>query len=92
MQAYVGAHFVPTAVPEICCLMLPLNSKKLLSKTTSAMSKRSSVRIFFCSRLSRACLLSAFNPTSCGILGYNPTTSPLTNMTFSGREPIRFIL
>ena len=29
MHAYVGAHFVPIAVTESCCLMLPLNSKKM---------------------------------------------------------------
>ena len=61
-------YLMDDPVPEICCLMLPLNSKKLLFKTNSAMFKRSSVGIFF------SCL-SAFNPTSCGILGHNPTTS-----------------
>ena len=55
------------------------------------MFKRSSVGIIFCPRLSRV-LLRAFNPTSCGILGYNRTTSVVTNMAFSGTEPTRFIL
>ena len=55
------------------------------------MLKRSAVGIFFCSRLSRA-YLSAFNPTLCGIRGYNPTTSALTNMVFLGTEPIHFML
>ena len=27
MQAYSGAHFVPIAVPDSCCLTFPLNSK-----------------------------------------------------------------
>ena len=42
MQAYVGAHFILIAVPEICWLMLPVNSK-LLFKANSAMPKRYSV-------------------------------------------------
>ena len=91
MHAYVGAHFVPIAVPEICCLMLQSNSKKLLLKTNPAMCKRASVGSFYYSRLSKGCL-SAFNLTSCGILGHNPTTSAVTNMAFSGTESVRFIL
>ena len=47
MHAYVGAHFVPIAALEICCLVLRLNSKKLLFKTNSAMFKRSPVGNFF---------------------------------------------
>ena len=54
--AFVEAHLVLTALPEICCLILPSNSKELLFKTNSAMLRRSSAGIFFCSRLSRACL------------------------------------
>ena len=27
IQAYVGANLVPIAVPDICCLTIPLNSK-----------------------------------------------------------------
>ena len=36
MQAYFGAHLVPIAVPEECCLMWPLNSKKLLFNINAA--------------------------------------------------------
>ena len=69
--------------------MLPLKSKKLLFKTNSAMFKRSAVADFFCFRLSRVCL-SAFNPTSCVILGYNPTISTVANVAFSGAYPLSF--
>ena len=34
---------------------------------------------------------SAFKPSSCGILGYSPTTSAVTSIEFSGRFPICLI-
>ena len=84
-HAYGGANLVPIAVPETCCLILLLNSKKLFFSTNCAILTKSSVRIHFMWEysLSKASL-RAVNPTSWGILGYNPTTSTVTKIALSG--------
>ena len=85
--AYGGVNLplllVAFAVPKTCCSILLLNSKKLFFNTNSAILTKSSVRIDFLSYLSNASL-RAFEPASCGMLGYNPTTSVVTKIALSG--------
>ena len=78
-HAYGGANLVPIAVPETCCLILLLNSKKLFFNTNPAILTKSSVGIHFLSCLSKASL-RALKPASWGMLGYNPTTSAVTKV------------
>ena len=54
LHVYVGKHFI--AVPEICCLILSLNSKKLKQILPCLKVQK------ICPHLSRACL-SAFSPS-----------------------------
>ena len=56
----------------------------LFFKTHSANSIRDSVEILLSFRKSRAFLI-AINPSSCGILGYRPTTSTVHSITSSGK-------
>ena len=82
-HAYGGANLVPMTVPKTCCLILLLNSKKLFFNTNSAIVTKSSVGIQFFSCLSKDSL-RALNPTSWVMLGYYPTTSPVTKIALSG--------
>ena len=63
MHAYGGANLIPMAVPEICGLQSPLNSKYLFLSTNSAILTRSLVRMGFPSRLSKA-FFKASSPSS----------------------------
>ena len=85
-HAYGGANLVPILVPDICSLICPLNSKQLFFRTKSAILISLLVGILCCSLLSSTSL-RAFNPVSCGMLGYKPTTSVLTKIAFWGIEP-----
>ena len=81
-----GANLVPVAVPEICCLICPLNSKYLFFRTKSVILISSLVGIVCCFLLSTTSLW-AFNPVSCDMLGYKPTTPAVAKIAFSGIEP-----
>ena len=70
-----GANLVPIAV---------------FWSTNLASLIRSSAEICLDSRFSRVSS-NAFKPSSCGILGYSPTTSAVTSKEFSGRFPICLI-
>ena len=89
MHTYGGANFVPMAVPEICCFIFESNSKKLFFRTNLAICRRSSVAILLSSR-SFNLANNASSPSACGILGYKPTTSVVTNIAFSGNLPRSF--
>ena len=56
----------------------------LFFKTHSASSNNDSVEIVLSSLVSRA-FLTAFKPSSCGILGYRPTTSIVQKIKSSGK-------
>ena len=84
-QTQGGANLVPIAVLEICCLIYPLYSKKLFFRTKSAILISSLVGMCFSVLSSTS--LRAFNPASCGMLGYKPTTSAVTKLVFSVIEP-----
>ena len=87
---YGGANLRPIAVPESCCLILLLNSKKLFFKTNSVIIAKSSVGIYFLSCLSKASL-KAFKLASWGMLSYNPTTPAASKIAFSGMV-LRFLV
>ena len=80
---YGGANFVPIAVPLFCLKIFLLNLKILFFSTTSARSQSVSVEIYFSFQLSNL-FLRADRPSSCGILGYNPKTSPVHKMISLG--------
>ena len=82
MQAYGAANLVPTAVPEIRCLISLLSSKKLFLRTNSANLTRLLVGIF--EVCSSNFLFNAKIPSLCGMLGYIPTASAVTT-----KEPSR---
>ena len=69
----------------MCCFVLLLNLKELLLSTDSAIFNNSSARTILLSRLFKASL-SALKPTSCAILGFKPTTTAVTKVTFLGIE------
>ena len=82
-RPYGGANLVSIAVPETCCLILLLNSKKLFFNTNSAILTKSPVATDFLSCLSQT-LLRAFKLASWSMLGYNPITSAVTKISLSG--------
>ena len=86
MHAYGGANFVPMAVPEICCFIFESSSKKLFFRTNLAICRIPSVAILSSSGSSNL-PDNASSPYACEILGYEPTTSALTNIAFSGNLP-----
>ena len=89
MHTYGGANFVPMAVPEIYCFMFESNSKNLFFRTNLGISRRSSVAILLSSRSSNLAD-NASSLSTCGILGYKPTTYGVTSIAFSGNLPRSF--
>ena len=77
IHAYGGANLVLMAIPKTFYLIFESNSKKLFLSTNSAMPTKSADGTFL-SDLSSNFSYSALSPTSCGILGYKPTTSAVT--------------
>ena len=79
--AYDGAIRVPIAVPSFWTKCFPSNSKLLFLRTISVKSTMSFFRspsFFPSSKLESQANNASFtacNPSSCGIWGYNPTTS-----------------
>ena len=71
---YGGANFVPIAVPHFCFKFFHLKVKILFLRTTTASSTSVEVVTSF-SCLKSSYLRSANRPSSCGMLGYKPTTS-----------------
>ena len=82
--AYGGAILVPMAIPLSCLKKDKLCSKILLFNMHSAKSIRESVDIIL-SSLDSKDFLNAINLTSCGILGYKPTTSIMHRIMSSGK-------
>ena len=85
-QASGGGKLGTNTVQEICCLICPLNSKKLFFRIKSAIPISSSVGIA-CSSLLSSIFLRAFNPALCGMLGDKLTTSAVSKIAFSSIEP-----
>lgn len=77
------AHFVPNTIPEIYCLTLPLNSKKLFLKAIWVIFVRSAVDLFWCLLLYKM-ILRALNPTSWEVEGYNPNMFVVIRMSLLG--------
>lgn len=83
--AYVGAIFVPMAVPLICLKCLPLNVKVLFVRTISTASKIKSFRkrLFIFSGFLFTQYLIASSPRELDMLLYKLITSSVTNLLFS---------
>ena len=79
-----GASYVPTAALLFCLKIISLKLKILFFKNNSANSTRVSVDTTFLS-ISSSIFLTADNPSSCGILGYKPTTSIVHNKLLSDK-------
>ena len=73
-MVYGGANFVPIAVPRFCLSVFFPNVNMLFFNTTSSQSIMVSVETYFSFRIS-SLFLNADRPSSCGMFGYNPTTS-----------------
>ena len=71
---YGGANFVPVAVPHFCFKVFSINVKILFLRTTSESSASVEVVTSF-SYLRSSRLRRADIPSSCGMLGYKPTTN-----------------
>ena len=71
---YGGANLVPIAVPSFGLSVFFSNVNMLFFYTTSAKSIMVSVETYFSFWLSSR-FLNADRPSSCGMSGYNPTTS-----------------
>ena len=82
-----GANLVPIVVPEIRCLIYLLSSKQIFFRTKSTVLISSFVGIV-CFSLLSSTSIRAFNPASCGMLGYKSTMFVVTKIAFSGIEPI----
>ena len=67
------------AVPNICSLTVPVNSKALVLRTNSAIFKSFSAGMDLFSQAWRA-FLRVFNPATWGMQEYNPITSGVTKM------------
>ena len=80
---YGGANFVPIAVPRFCLSVFFPNVNMLFFNTTSAKSITVSVETYFYFRVS-SLFLNADRPSSCGMFGYNPTTSIVHKIMSSG--------
>ena len=83
---YGGANLVSIALPRFCLNVLSKNWKKLFFKTISANSTKVSVVTSLFSLLFKCFLIEA-RPSSCGILGYRPTTSVVHRIAFPGKLP-----
>ena len=71
---YGGANLVPVAVPHFFFEVFSINVKILFLRTTSASSASAEVVTSF-SYLRSSRLRRADIPSSCGMLGYKPTTN-----------------
>ena len=80
---YRGASLVPIAVPRFCLSIFFPNVNMLIFNTTSAKSIMVSVETYFSFRVSSR-FLNADKPSSCGMFGYNPTTSIVHKIMPSG--------
>ena len=80
---YGGAKFVPIAVPRFYLSVFFPNVNTLFFNTTSAKSIMVSVETYFSFRVS-SLFLNADRPSSCGMFGYNPTTSIVHKIMSSG--------
>ena len=78
---YGGANFVPIAVPRFCFKVFSIKVKILFLRTTSASSTSVEVVTSF-SCLKSSHLRRADRPSSCGMLGYKPTTSTVSYLQF----------
>ena len=81
-----GANLVPIPVPRFCLNVFFKNWKWLFFKTISANSTNVSIvtSLFF---LLFKCFLIDARSSSCGILGYRPTTSVVHRIVFFGKPP-----
>ena len=80
---YGGASLVPIAVPRFCLSVFFPNVDMLFFNTTSAKSILVSVETYFSFQLSIR-FLNTDRPSSCGMFGYNPTTSIVHKIMPSG--------
>ena len=80
---YGGAKFLPIAVPCFYLSVFFPNENMLFFYTTSAKPVMVSIETYFLFRVS-SCFLNADKPSSCGIFGYNPTTSIVHKIMPSG--------
>ena len=80
---YRGAKFVAIAVPHFCLSVFFLNVKMLYFNTTAAKSIMVSVETYFSFWVSSH-FRQADKPSSCGMFGYNPTTSIVHKIMPSG--------
>ena len=76
---YGGGSLIPVAVLRFCLSVFFPNVNMLFYNTTSAKSIMVSVETYFSFRLSSH-FLNAYRPSSCGMVGYNPTTSIVRKM------------
>ena len=80
---YGGTNFVPIAVRRFCLSIFFPNVNMLFVNITSAKSIMVSVQTYFSFRVS-SCFLNVDKPSTCGMFGYNPTSSIVHKIMPSG--------